>query len=74
MPNVNTARRALYLPPELDAWFAEKSESTGRKVNALIIDAMVAYSENIMNETIEFNHDFESAVKKIVNDMRTGEL
>lgn len=72
MANENTARRGVYLPPELDAWFIAESERTGKKINALMLEAM----EEFMNKnTAKGKRAFRSEIHKIVDaylDSRGG--
>ena len=45
MSNTNTSRRNIYLPPELDKWFVDKSEESGVKINTIILEALRDYAK-----------------------------
>ena len=63
MANENTARRALYLPPELDNWLVQLSESSGNKINTIIIQAIRDHHDSLFD--IKSNEDEEFKLKVI---------
>ena len=64
--NENTARRNIYLPPELDKWFVDEYEKTDIKVNALMVKALADYAEKHSKTSRKKKSDFEKEVREIV--------
>lgn len=66
MSSINTNRRQLYLPKELDDWFIKENERTGIRVNALMIEALKEYAVKRSDKSRKKKSDFEKDVGNIV--------
>ena len=69
MANGNTARRNVYLPPELDKWFVDEFEKSGVKVNALMLEALVEYAEKRSESKNKTKIAFNKNVRQIALDL-----
>jgi len=68
MANENTSRRGIYLPKYLDNWYSEQSESTGIKINSLMLEALKEYMEKNSKSEIEKNNEFKESVRLIIKE------
>ena len=66
--NKNTARRQLYLSKELDDWLVKRADESGRKVNAIILEALSNYIRNRSTNENKFDKEFENKVIDIIKE------
>ena len=65
MANENTARRNIYLPPDLDKWFVDTYEKTGVKVNAMMLEALTDYVDKHAKHSSKKSNKNDAHIRKI---------
>lgn len=72
MANENTAKRTIYLPPDLIDWFDSHAKETNIKPNILIVEAMSEYMDNRTASKSKQGKAFQKKIEDIVTNMFTA--
>ena len=60
--DANTARRLVYLPKSVEKFYLDKSEQTGKKINVIFKEALVAWA---VRDHLGVNDDTQMSVDEI---------